>query len=198
MMPPLLSHYLETLGFLGSELGSIAAVAGRMSSSLLLETIAQLWYHLTSTHTQTSHFPQHSHTLHHSVSLLDNNNIVFFVKRTSETAAAVGAGAELDSSISAVSVDKLYCSSDSRVSHKGARVSLYLTSNCCWIHESMNPSPPVCRLCRPGRVWLIISSVCKVVTTESHTGHTGHMSRSHTVATTLWRPLCHETPRGEV
>ena len=30
MMPPLLSHYLETLGFLGSELGSIAAVAGIM------------------------------------------------------------------------------------------------------------------------------------------------------------------------
>ena len=103
MMPPLLSHYLETLGFLGSELGSIAAVAGIVSSSLLSETIAQLRYHLTSTHTQTSHFPQHIHTLHHSISLLDNNNIVFFVKRTSETAAAVGAGAKLDSSISALS-----------------------------------------------------------------------------------------------
>ena len=44
MMPPLLSHYLETLGFLAyePELGSIAVVAGIMSSSLLLETIAQL------------------------------------------------------------------------------------------------------------------------------------------------------------
>ena len=70
------------------------------------------------THTNIAFPTTHSH---HTLSLIENNNIVF-VKRTSESAAAVGAGAQLDSSISPVSVDKLHCSSDSNVSHKRSPV----------------------------------------------------------------------------
>ena len=163
-----------------------------MSSSLLLETIAQLWYHLTSTHTQTSHFPQHIHTL----SLIENNNIVF-VKRTSESAAAVGAGAQLDSSISPASVDKLHCSSDSNVSHKRspvltlANIQLLLAS---WINESLSTSVQTVQARQS-----VTNNFLSLQTCHNWVTHWSHVTQSHRGHnTTVAASVSRDTERGSL